>query len=369
MKRILATAAIVAMSATAFAGGDLDLRSGYTGFTRNTTGTTTQTGIGGLGMDRARIGFSGSVGSVSGKVQLDMLSAGSNTGAASTAIGGLVKYAEITNKWNDNMSLSAGRLDDTGMGGNEAMRSTGDQYFTSATYMKNYFGGLRFGWTISDSNTLKIYLGNENFNTSGTGTAQGYGLQYVGAAGDFGYMASYHTFPMTVTGQPSATNTYINLGLNYKMNEWAFAFDYNMNTYGKQSVATAGSDATKNSMILMVDYNMGNWVPQLKYESSTVTDLHTNFHLSNDQAIGVTANPELTASTGICTNAAACAVAASAYTIGTEYKPNPSDKFRYHFMYTGKTFASSGAGATSTNKTVTSTTVVAGFRWQADFLK
>lgn len=352
MKRILATAAIVAMSATAFAGGDLDLRSGYTGYSGNTINSTTNTGVGGLGMDRARIGFSGAVGNVTGKVQLDML-----TSAFATQ-GGYVKFAEITNKWNDNMSLSAGRLDDTGMGGFEAKKSTGDQYFTSASYMKNYYGGLRFAYNISDSNVFKLYLLNENFNASASGTAQGYGFQYDGSAGDFGYVLSYHTLPMTVTNQPTATNTYINAGISFKTGDWMFSFDYDMNTYAKQAITTAVGDGSKTSMVLMVDYNMGNWTPLLKYEMSTVKDLDETKADSNDGTLSTYA-----VTTG------AYNLNITQYTIGTEYRSNPGDKFRYHIMYTGRTNTFDGAGAAFTNKTVTSTTVVAGFRWQADFLK
>lgn len=352
MKRILATAAIVAMSATAFAGGELDLRAGYKGQSQNTVTSSNQTGNGGVAFDRARLGFTAKTNdAVSGKAQLDLTTA--HTGAAT-----IIKYAEVTHKWTDMFSLTLGRLDDTGMSGFEGMRSLGDMYFSSSAFMKNYYGGGRLSFKISDSNELKVYLFNENFNASNTGTALGYGLQYVGSAGDLGYVVSYHIAPMTITNQPTAATNYLNLGVNYKMGDWLMSLDYDMNTYGKQGVVSS-NDATKNSIVAMVDYNMGNWVPQLKFESSTMTDVSTTAQGANNE----------TANTGLCSNTAACSVTVSQYSLGTEYKPAPADKFRYHLEYVGSTVSGSGTGATATNKTITSTTVYAGFRWQADFLK
>lgn len=356
MKRILLTAAMVAVSATALAGGYVDLRADWKGTNGNTVTSTVNTGTGGFAFDRARVGFNGSVGAVSGKAELDALY--NSTYTPGTPV---VKYAEITHKFADNMSMSFGKLEDTGMSGNEGMRSTGDMYFTSGAYMKNYFGGLRFAWNISDSNTLKVYMMNQDFNSTNSGTAQGYGLQYVGSAGDFGYVFNYHTLPTTVALQAvnGHSATYMTLGVNYKAGDWMIAFDYNMNTYAKQATTAAVGDATKNGMVLQVDWNMGNWVPQLKYESTVAKDLSTTKHASNDG----------TGYTGICTNAAACEVTLTQFSIGTEYRLNPADKFRYHLQYVSTAVSSTGTGATATNKSPSSTTVYAGFRWNADFLK
>lgn len=352
MKRILAISAIVALSATAFAGGSLDIRSEYQGNSYNTSGSTNKRSNGGFTLNRTRVSLDGKAGDVYGKMQLNPI-----TGVAAT----LLQYAEVTNKWSDTMSLTAGKLDDTGMGGNEVRRSGGDQYFMSAASMNYYFGGLRFAYSISDSNVLKVYFMNEAMNgtpnTTGTETtATGYGLQYVGSSGDLGYIVSYHSVPRTTA--TASANTYMNLGLNYKMGDWMFLFDYNMNTYQKQSIANANEDASKTSMVLHVDYNMGNWTPKLKFESSTLKNAANAIQGANDST-------DSTFTMG----AAATDVAITQFSVGTEYKMNPADKYRYHIMYNSKSSVASGVGATFTNKTVTNDQVLAGFRWEADFLK
>lgn len=350
MRKFLATAAIVAISSSAFAGGSLDVRADFKGTSvYKNAANVDQDSTGGLTPSRGRLNFNGKVNdSVTTKAQFDFVE--------EAALFSVIKYAEVTHKWSDMFALTVGKLDDTGTGGYEARRNSGEMYFKSASYLGNYYTGGRADLSFSEAHNLGIFVMNEQFNVGSTSTKLGYGLNYDGHFGSFGVQASYHAVPQ-VNG--SQSNTYMALGGMFKTDAMKITLDYLGNTYTKLS-NDGTKDGTKSSIVVMFDYDLGMFEPNVKVESSTITNLNTSYGAANNAAL---ATYGATIGTGNYT------AAITQYSLGVNYKPFPADKFNYHLEYVGASTVFDGAGVTATNKTVTTTTVYAGLTMVADLWK
>lgn len=358
MKKILATLAITALSAAAFAGVTFDGRYDYASDTLNTTSSSNSTGTGGFAWNTAKMTFSGKASdSVTLKARFNFISSGNlhvsgkdlgtginNTGAtAGAASSDLVEYAQVSHKISDSLTAMCGKLENAGVSGFEGQERGQDMYFTSAGYLTSAtrVTGVAFNYEFSTGRNLILEIFNGTNTYAADKTRTGAGLVYVGTYGDVGAIASYHTDPQgTNAALADKNNTYVTVGFSYKMNAYKFTFDYDMDTYGKG--ATSNNDKTSNSMVLTAKYDMGNgWTPGLKIEStskvgftgtasSDYTDAYTNMSLAGD------------------------------------YKA--ADGFFYHVAYVSKSTAYDSKNAYA-NATVAETLAYAGITYTADFMK
>lgn len=335
MKRILAIVAIVAMSATAFAGVSFDGRLDHSQ-TDTTVGSAKTSGAGAFAPNRLRVTFSGKLTeTISGKMQFDALSDWA-AGAGNPAYKS-VNYAELTNKVSDSVSISTGRLADSMYSGWEGSVSTGDLYFTSQSYLNaKRVSGLKFNYMLAEKQDIYAFVTNnedtsDNSTSTATGNtnAVGYGLVYRAWYDSLGVNVSYHIMPNQSNGN-DAKNNYMNLGVAWKNDSNWVTFDYDSNTQGKEVSAT--QDKTYTTMVLQYKFlGWGNWVPFLKYDSSSI---------------------KVPAETTVTTMGAA-----------VEYYPTAGDNnFRYHIAY--NTLDSTTAGV-KTNQTQ----VMLGTRFNFDALK
>lgn len=323
MKRILATAAIVAMSATAFAGVSFDGRLDH--FQQDTTvGSAKTSGAGAFTPTRLRATFSGKLTeSISGKMQLDALSDWASTNGQTNMSYKSVNYAELTNKISDSIAVSSGRLADAYFSGWEGQTTSADQYFTSQGYMNSKrVSGLKLDYSLGEKQNLYVLVTNNEdtsdastTNSTGNTNSVGYGLAYKAWYDSVGVMASYHSYP-NMTNGTDAKNNYMTLGVAWKNDSHSLSFDYNSHVQGKEISATV--DKKTNSMNAMYKFlGWGNWVPYVKAESSTVT-----FSAAADTTYTGTG-------------------------LAVEYYPTAGDSnFRYHIAYNTVDMTTSGTKVT-----------------------
>lgn len=327
MKKVLAAVALSTVSLSAFAGGNLDVLGNY--YSKSTESAAgAKTTLGTLKTERARLNFTGKVADgVTAKANVNLLTTATN--------GSAVQFLEMNHVWSEGLLFSVGKLDNMGYGGFEGLRAPADHYFSSLNHKRGYKPGAMWDYTLMDGQTLKVVFMNENEDDgSGSKTQTGYGLQWAGSFGENSkVLVSYHAVP-----NGAITMKYTAAGYQYKAESFTASLDYLMYDSG----ATAANKT--NSAVLMVDVPMGNWIPQFKYEAST---------------------SDIAGTMGLSTVAAGNTGSHKAMSLGTEYKPNPADPFRYHFQYVSK---ASNSGATGANDDK-STEIFAGVRMLADFMK
>ena len=354
MRKILATIAIAAMSATAFAGGDIKLRGDYTGNAsyKNATGVD-QAASGGFGSTYARIGYSGKLSdSVTGKVQADFV-----TGVF------VAKYAQVTNKMSDAFALTFGKLATIGNGGFEGATPISELEFKSPAFLMPFPSGMAIDYKISDASALKISFVNQGFGSSASSTvaaptgatlipavtsgaantATGYGVSYDGNYSFMDVKASYHSVP---TAAASKSNNYMALGAQKSFGALKGSLDYLGNTY-----QAASTDNTKTSIVLALNYDMGQWSPAFRYATTTYKGIAASAAGSDESALTF----------GTMTDSATYTQMA----LGVNYKPVAADSFSYHAHYVSL----AGTSGTATDSAVTQTKVVAGFTLYTDFAK
>jgi hypothetical protein len=355
MRKFLATVAVLAMSATALAGGSLDLRGSFIGTSKMKNAANADVdGAGAFVSERAWIGFSGKLSdSISGKVTWDAL--------ANAAV-----FGEVSHKWSDSTVLSMGKLADGETGGFEARRSSAEYHFRSAAYEKRYPQGMKVDYMMGSDNNLSLVFTNQNYGTgtnppTGATSATGYGLAWEGGFGSSDVILSYHNVPSATAAN---ANTFMGLGWKYKTDGWWLALDYLMNTYAKQG-STANSDFTKSSIVADFVYNMGAWSPNFKLEMSTLT----NAVCTNGVGCALSGPNSGTLNVaGIATNAASSnTIGITQFSLGADYATG-TDGFNYHLAYASNAINLT-SGFADANKTVTDTKVFAGFHFKGDFLK
>lgn len=340
MRKILATVAVATMSVTAFAGGNLDFRGDY----KSPGGDQASAASAGFQTTRARLNLSGKVN--------EMLTAKAQYSFETNAI----NSAEMIHKM-DGMTLTFGKIDDSALSGFEGLRSTADQYFQSIAYMKPYAAGMAADFTVGEG-SVKVTLFNDGFNASPTNKGTpGFGIAYRGTFGALGVMANMNSVP-EINGTASVTDSYNGVGVSYKVDALKLSVDYLMNTYASGSTySQVAKDATKNSLVAQFDYDMGNWIPQLKFESSTMENVKAGNTGKNNLATVITGMATTGAYTGTV----------SQMSLGAEYHPTAGDNnFRYHVMYQTTDVTVSGL-ASLTQKS--NNNIYAGVRMVADFLK
>lgn len=336
---------IIGVSAAAFASGSLDLRANYVGTNTDNNGTKSSTS--GFLADRARVSFSGKLSEkTSGKAQLYF----------DSSIPGL-KYGEISQKLTDTLTLSLGKIDDAGYGGFEGLKTTADQYFTSLNYKHGYVFGANLNCKMYDNQSLLLHIMNEGENAGQTGptsangvastggTSNGFGVRWMGSFGDSSILASYHSVPSTSATAASGSGgnatsvsaaDYMTVGYQYKTNALIASFDYISKQTKTQITGAGASDGKSNSIVAMVDYNMGTYAPNFKVESSTTTAVNSTTESKQLQ-----------------------------YSLGAHIIPHPDENFRYQIEYVGKTTNAGTSGAAD----ITTSSIYAGVRLVADFLK
>ena len=395
MRKLLALAAVVAMTTPAFAGVTLDTRYDYFSAQGNSTYSSSTDYLSAFAFQRLRVGGNGALtDSVSFKTRLNLLSFGASSAGAQTvsdvqygnslkpatapnslispaATGlllsntagnqpnDLIDFAEADIKVSDSVTVQAGKLFDIGLSGFEGQVNPGDVSFLSQGYLANtWLEGAALVYSISDGQTLGLAMFNNNDSkdTSRTGA----GIYYVGAFGNLGVRASYHSLPKDnttiATGASSINNsasvglTPITIGLSYKMDDWKFTLDADQLTY--TSMAITGNNKVLTSFVGTAEYAMGNWTPSLKIESTSRTGFETATGSTSDVNDSI-----------------------SNLAVQLNYKKAAADNFRYELAYVSgttnyaSTAAYGGATASFNNATVNGQFAIASIRYLGDFLK
>jgi hypothetical protein len=267
-----------------------------------------------------------------------------------------IDFAQVTQKINDSWSFTAGKLKDDGLGGFESQVKSLDMYFTSLGYLGNKdMVGAQVTWKITDSQSLDLYYYNNDSQTDDT--RPGANLRYRGAFGSFNVIANYSQIGegQTITNTLSkvdANKNYGNVGVTYDWNDLKFTADYDFYTNATgadlpQGLSTNGNNRTLSDIVLDARYAWGQWTPDLKFETFQRTGYQT-VSTGND----VTDN-------GIN------------WSVGVEYKKNTTDAFRYHLAYVNgtTTYGNNSSYAGATNSTVNGQFAFLGIRYVGDFLK
>lgn len=254
------------------------------------------------------------------------------------ALTDMTDFASMTQKFGD-MSLTLGKFD-IGTAGFEGATSGADLYSTSVAYGKigRYHTGLMLSYVLGD-NTLSVLNTNLPADATTGGnfdqTKSISGLVYKGQALEkaLAYMFSYHTYGLTF-GTEQAANTYMTLGVQYKMDAITAAFDYN--TYSLPTSATLTDSV--NSMVLAIGYKVDEMnTVKFKYDNSVET------------TDGATDVKTTTSGMGLV----------------LEHTPVKEANHRYHVAYTTKSAKADTTGA----KTTTENHFIVGTRFAVDFLK
>lgn len=275
-------------------------------------------------------------------------------------------YANLTNKFNDSVSLTVGKLA-TDVGGIEGATSGPDLYMKTIGYSgatpatgQSIFGtdavryatGAKVAYLMGDH---EIALGFTNLaaDSSGpgnNGTASQFnqnkymtGLVYKGGFMDkkLTAVASYHSQAGKLSGggadDDKSKNTLMAVGVKYDAEMFAVEADYLADKAG--SYTTADKDDDLTTIQVGFAYKMDQWTPRVKVESSTAT-----------------------------VNTSAATAVKWTYTgtqIALEYKPVKDDMFRYHLAYWSRETKNDVTGSTAT----TDKQIILGTRILADFLK
>ncbi len=291
-----------------------------------------------------------------------------------------LNFAQLSQKIDDANVLTFGKLADLGIGGWEGQTSTGDMYMTSMSFYQPYLVGGRFDAKM-DSHSLTVYLvnGGEAGSSSNpiasdkTQTRVGTGVTYKGGFAEktINLIASLHSLPTPAAASApyqDQNNNYAAVGLQYKTDVLNASLDLVGNTYTGQGTL-ANTDATKNSAVLTAKYIVGNWIPTLKLDSSTIKNVAgvANGYYESDNAATSSSSP--TKLYGVTLpNTTAYTNTVTQVALGTEYKPKMDENFRYHLMLVSKATTFDSSIATANNK-VSEVKVIAGVRILADILK
>jgi hypothetical protein len=367
MKKLLAIAAVTALSATALAEATFGVRGDIVGTNQFTdTTNTTQPGSSYMEAEYARLILKGKISDqLYGRLTLDFLQ---------TGINGL-KVAEVDHKMNDMFTLGFGRLQDAGIGGFEGIRAFYDQWIYSQAFQANFPFGVGLEAAITPDHLIKLVVLNQGWTgaSAGTGaaialsstnqslsssqtspataqTAYGYGLRYNGMFGSVSAIASYHVDP-TYTKNTN-NNGYAVVGAMYQDDALKVSLDVLSDTF--TGIGTNNNDnGTKSTVVAMADYKMGMWTPRLKVESSTVTDVPSAYFSQNESS----------AAASSFWGQSFSSVMSGAYTdqisrvdVGTDIRPGgEKDPFYYsvHYVTQSQAFSGNGIPAAVTNKTVT----------------
>jgi hypothetical protein len=380
MKKLLALAAVTAISATALAGAQFGIRGDVVGTNSYTDlANRTEPGSSYLEAQYARMLFTGKVSdNLKGDLWIDFLQTVSG-------VPSILKVAQIYQDFNPMFTAGIGRMKDAGIGGWEGLRPYYDMWIFSQDYQANFPMGLWLDININPDQQVKLVVLNQgwsagsnggsltysstnqslgNTTTNSTTTSQtnvGYGFRYKGAFGPFGVIGSYDIDPQQL-GTGTNNNTLVAAGVKYEADALNVSLDYLGNTY--TGIGTNAADnATKNSIVVMADYNLGMFKPRVKVESTTITDVPSTYYAQN--------NNTLTAA-----NFWGSSVPSGAYTdgitrldIGTDIRNNPGDALYYsvHYVTSSNTF--SGNGISYANKTVSESAVYLSMIAMNDILK
>lgn len=329
--------AVAMVSASAFAGGKLTVRSDYKNSMKYTNNAGTD--VAGTSLFEAHtalMDFDGKVGEATFKGQIDLKTL--NSGAA-----GSLGYLYMT-KGMGNWAFSAGLIE-AAVGGYEAGRIlAADSYFSSlvgandgtAKTLGNN-SGAEAAYTMGD-HRLAFQVTNQGAAAGGSQTRHDMIFNYTGSLMDkmmglnIGYAAGSKG-----TGATEANITNMNLGVTLALGVVDLTVDYLANN--TKGLATGSKADMSNSIVLEARKSMGTWTPVFKYETS-------ENKVSEDAA-----------------NAAS--FKRSAMSLAGEFVPEGSQNFRYHVAYNSTTDKYGYAGAKDEAKT----NILAGFKYSGDLWK
>jgi hypothetical protein len=266
-----------------------------------------------------------------------------------------IDYAQVTQKFNDSWSLSLGKLKDDGLGGFESQVKSLDFYFTSVGYLGNKdLVGAQLTYKITDNQELDLYYYNNDSATDNT--RPGVNLAYHGTFGAFGVIANYSQIgegQSSVNGSLRDYNkNYGTVGVSYVWDDLKVTADYDFYTNATgvdlpQGLSTNGNNRTLNDIVIGARYTWGQWTPAVKFETFSRTGYQT-----------VAGGTDVT-DNGINWSA------------GVEYKKNATDPFRYHIAYVNgtTTYGNNSSYTGATNATVNGQFAFLGIRYMGDFLK
>lgn len=391
MRKLLALAAVVAIATPAFAGLGVDTRYDYiSGQSNSQLSSQTQYGSG-FAFSRMFITGDGKLGEgVSFKAALNPLSFaagtqtvsdGTNANSTKTGAGApagtfinpsqtkalvagsypqtgpndFVQWAEGDAKITDMVTVNVGKLADIGLGGFEGQENPGDEYFLAMGNLSTlYVLGAQVQYQISDTQKVGVPFFN---NTTATDSVRmGAGVWYAGTFGNVGLRVSYHTLPgnamsaagfgATSVAKGAIATTPLTVGLSYKMDDWKFTLDYDSITVTNASLL--GNNQVVTSAVVTARYNMGNWTPWVKLESTSRQGFQTAATATSDASDSV-----------------------MNWSLAAEYKKNATDPFRYELAYlsSATSYAGNSNYTGQTNASVTDSAMYAGIRYVGDFLK
>ncbi len=391
MRKLLVSAALLALASPAFAGLNLDGRYDYQSVTSNSQTSSTQASESFFAFNYLRATYDGKLSdTVSFEGRLNFLAfnpgtqavadSGNNNGTKPAYVGlpgtgygvypaqsGLligspatngandyIDYAQVVNKISDNFSLVLGKLKDDGLGGFESQVKSADFYFLSQGYLGNKdMVGAQLVYKIVDGQEVDFYFLN---NDSATDTSRpGVNLVYRGSFGNFGVIANYSQIGEGQAagsggGLKDLNKNYGTAGVSYAMDDWKFTLDYDFYTNATAGAtgvgfSKAGNNTTLNDIVATAKYTWGNWTPAIKIESLSRQGYET-------------AGTSDVTDNGIN------------WSVAAEYKKNATDPFRYHVAYVnGTTTYASNAAYGASNSTVTGQFAFLGLRYVGDFLK
>lgn len=354
MKLVLAALVATTAATTAMAGTlNMDSRFDSSSKSYNTEAATKDHST--LGFKVLRLDYQGKVNEDIGfrtRVRLDKASEAKTT---KDNLSAALDLAYLSHKMTDDVTAYFGKFGSE-VGGFEGNLSSGELYLNSEAYSGKTATGATLGNTGIAGNADYLYvsgvkatgkMGNFSLslmatdrvksNTVGTSTEADTENTKImtGAVVRGSFMEDSLKFIASFHMEDKDDNNKTNLmaaGVQYTIADVAMTFDYLMNTF-----KNSAKDDTVSSLVANVGYKMGAWTPALKFFQS---DVKVKSATSKD-------------STGTGISAV------------LEYKPVSDANFRYHVAYNTLTTK----GDLTANKSFTMTEVVAGVRWNADFLK
>lgn len=361
MKRISAALAVSVMASSALAGTiNMDGRFDYLTKTYNDDagGGSNST----FTFNIIRLDYKGQINDTTNmrlRARLDKAAASQKR----DTVGPQLDMAYIQKKFSDNLTVTAGKISSE-IGGFEGQTQSPELYLRSGSYLGT--SGISGQSLITNSDTT---------NKRGT-------ISYLYAAG---VKAAIQTGPIEtvlMAFNPNSdadndknTNTFagaivrgsfldktLKVALSYHNEDEAKSSADNVKstalssasvqyTYNdiiltadllKTEVTHNDTDSTKDSItsnVITVAYKMDEWTPMVKYYSSE----------GEDKTIGATTTLK-NKETGM--------------SLAVEYKPVSEENFRYHLVYNNVEFKGDGQ-----TKTPTTSDIIAGIRFNADFLK
>ncbi len=283
--------------------------------------------------------------------------AGKDQGAMSKrdSTNATLDLAYVTDQFSENTSLTVGKFG-SDVGGFEGTTNGADLYLASEAYTgTTYLGGVNTGYSdhlyytgakvtqLMGDHEFALHAANlPSDNMSGGKLAQNtnfIGGVYKGTLYEknLGFMLSHHSARSTVTGVVTMdTKTELSAaGVQYKLEDFVIQFSYGLNSYRTTSdnVNTVGSAAA------IVRYSTQSWLPFVKVVSSTEAIKTLASEVRNKYL---------------------------SYAIGTEYRHQAEDKFRYHALMQNRTMSPDSAVSPDSRNL---TQVIVGIRIMADILK